>query len=223
MTHKLTLISIAQLTHDVYRLITSKPIGFSFAPGQATQLTLTKEGWRDEQRPFTFTSLPHTDALEFIIKSYPEHHGVTKQIPKLEPGDSVMIGDAWGAIEDRGPGTIIAGGAGITPFIAILRAKLYSKGSLEGYHLIFANKCKRDIILLDEFQTMPDLKTTFILSEENTNGIHHGYVDGDFLDRVVQDFSGTFYLCGPPEMEDTVYTVLTERGVNSTNFVKEDA
>ena len=29
--------------------------------------------------------------------------------------DHVLIGDPWGAIEYRGPGTFFAGGAGITP------------------------------------------------------------------------------------------------------------
>ncbi|WDR00201.1 hypothetical protein PSC71_05305 [Devosia sp. J2-20] len=31
------------------------------------------------------------------------------------------MGDAWGTIQYQEPGTFIAGGAGVTPFIAILR------------------------------------------------------------------------------------------------------
>ena len=95
-------------------------------------VALDKDGWRDEQRPFTFTGLPDADRLEFVIKSYPSHDGVTEQIADLKPGDSVLIEDPWGAIEDKGPGTFIAGGAGITPFIAILRARHAREGSLAG-------------------------------------------------------------------------------------------
>jgi predicted ferric reductase len=40
---------------------------------------------------------------------------------KLKHGDELIIRDVWGAIEYKGEGVFIAGGAGVTPFIAILR------------------------------------------------------------------------------------------------------
>ena len=124
MTHTLTLQSISPVTHDTHHLVFDKPEGFSFTPGQAVDLSLDKDGWREEKRPFTFTSLPDEDTLQFVIKSYPEHDGVTEQIGKLQAGDKVLIEDPWGAIEDKGDGIFIAGGAGVTPFISILRKKL---------------------------------------------------------------------------------------------------
>jgi predicted ferric reductase len=44
-----------------------------------------------------------------------------KRIRKLKHGDELIIRDVWGAIEYKGEGVFIAGGAGVTPFIAILR------------------------------------------------------------------------------------------------------
>jgi predicted ferric reductase len=43
-----------------------------------------------------------------------------KRIRKLKHGDELIIRDVWGAIEYKGEGVFIAGGAGVTPFIAIL-------------------------------------------------------------------------------------------------------
>jgi predicted ferric reductase len=43
------------------------------------------------------------------------------KIRKLKHGDELIIRDVWGAIEYKGEGVFIAGGAGVTPFIAILR------------------------------------------------------------------------------------------------------
>jgi ferredoxin-NADP reductase len=73
------------------------------------------------KRPFTFTSLNDNDYLEFIIKIYDSNDGVTRELGKLKQGDELLIHDVWGAIEYKGEGVFIAGGAGVTPFIAILR------------------------------------------------------------------------------------------------------
>ena len=51
---------------------------------------------------FTFTGLNDDPFLQFTIKGYPDHHGVTDQLHKLKPGDEIIIHDVWGAIEYRG-------------------------------------------------------------------------------------------------------------------------
>lgn len=81
-----------------------------------------------KKRPFTFTSLNDNSFLEFTIKIYNDHEGVTKQLGLLKTGDKLLIDDVWGAIEYKGPGYFIAGAAGLTPFIAILR-DLYQKNN----------------------------------------------------------------------------------------------
>lgn len=118
MSYKVQIKDIHQVTHDVKRFTVEKPEGFEFEPGQATELSINKESWRDEKRPFTFTSLNENPNLEFVIKIYPGHDGVTKQIGQLKEGDSFLIGDPWGTIQYKGQGVFLAGGAGVTPFIA---------------------------------------------------------------------------------------------------------
>src|SRR4051812_7295035 len=109
------------ITHDVKRFTVEKPRGCSFKAGQATDVSINKPEWKDEKHPFTFTSLNSWKELEFTIKIYREHNGMTNQLEKLQVGDELIIGDVWGAITYSGEGVFIAGGAGITPFIAILR------------------------------------------------------------------------------------------------------
>jgi len=108
---------------NVYLYVVDKPEGFTFRPVQAVD----QPGWSDDKHPFTITSLPDNPHLEFIIKSYPvaqnpKHEGMTEHLGRdIKVGDGVLFGDAWGVIEYQGPGVFIAGGAGITPFIEILR------------------------------------------------------------------------------------------------------
>ncbi|MEJ0029145.1 MAG: FAD-binding oxidoreductase [Bacteroidota bacterium] len=103
------------VTHNVRRFKLQKPAAVKFIPGQAADISINKEKWADEKRPFTFTGLTHWDHLEFTIKIYPDHHGVTEQLGLLKPGDEFIIHDVFGTINYKGDGVFIAGGAGITP------------------------------------------------------------------------------------------------------------
>ncbi|SHH94803.1 flavodoxin reductase [Marivita hallyeonensis] len=222
MTHVLTLQSIEPVTHDTYHLVFNKPDGYDFTPGQACDFALARDGWRDKQRPFTFTGLPTEPTLEFVIKSYPDHDGVTEQIAGLQMTDQVEISDAWGAIEDKGPGTFIAGGAGVTPFIAILKRRLQTHGTLEDCRLVFSNKTEKDIILRDTFTSMPGLQRDFIVTDEPDSEFHGKRIDKAYLKGLVEEMDGPFYICGPDQMVTDISDTLKELGVREDRIVTED-
>jgi ferredoxin-NADP reductase len=113
--------SVGNVTHNVLKITTKKPEQYAFTSGQATEVSINKSGWKSKKRPFTFTCLPVDDYLEFTIKTYPTHKGVTDQLLKLKKGDTLILHDVFGAIRYKGEGVFIAGGAGITPFISIFR------------------------------------------------------------------------------------------------------
>lgn len=117
----LEIEKIEKVTHNVLRFTLEDSDQVEFTPGQATEIAIDKDGWRDKGHPFTFTSLPWEDHLEFTIKIYPEHEGVTNELAKLQPGDQLILKSIFGAIHYKGDGTFIAGGAGVTPFISIIR------------------------------------------------------------------------------------------------------
>ncbi|HSH50414.1 MAG TPA: FAD-binding oxidoreductase, partial [Bacteroidales bacterium] len=121
MEHTVKILKTENITHDVKHFVLEKPEGYSFESGQATALSINKKGYENEKRPFTFTSLNSDPHLELIIKIYDDHNGVTKKLGKLQESDELIIGAPWGTINYKGSGYFIAGGAGITPFIAILR------------------------------------------------------------------------------------------------------
>ncbi len=134
--HILKIISTEPVTHNVKHFRVEKPESYHFTPGQATEVAVNKPEWKNERRPFTFTSLNEWDHLEFTIKIYPERNGVTNQLGMLKAGDELLLHDVWGAIHYKGEGTFIAGGAGVTPFIAIFR-QLRKDKKLGNNKLIF--------------------------------------------------------------------------------------
>jgi ferredoxin-NADP reductase len=114
--HKVRILSIKEVTHDVKSFTIERPANYSFVPGQATEVSINKPDWKNEKRPFTFTSLKDAPHLEFVIKGYPDHKGVTAELHKLTVGDELLIHDVWGAISYKGKGVFIAAGAGVTPY-----------------------------------------------------------------------------------------------------------
>ena len=223
MPHTIKILEVEEVTHDVKKFTLEKPDGYTFTPGQATEVSIDKEGWREEKRPFTFTSLNEDEHLEFVIKIYPDHNGVTEQIGELKKGDSFIIGDAWGAIQYKGEGVYLAGGAGVTPFISILR-DLNKKGEIGRNTLIFSNTTDRDIILQEEFEEMLGDQCINVITDEPTEDhiFLDGYIDKEFLDSHIDDFSQPFYVCGPDPFNKSMIRHLKELGADPDALVFEE-
>jgi len=218
--HLVKIKSIEHITHDVLQIITEKPQKYNFTPGQATEVAINKKGWKDKKRPFTFTSLPVNDFLQFTIKTYPAHKGVTNELLQLKKDDVLILHDVFGAIAYKGEGVFIAGGAGVTPFICIFRY-LQSKNEIDDNKLIFANKTKEDIILADEFKELLGKNFINILSDEKTDEYAQGQITESFLKANISDFGQQFYLCGPPPMMEAVQKQLSNLGISKESITVE--
>jgi ferredoxin-NADP reductase len=218
--HVVKIIEATNVTHNVKRFKLTKPENYVFKPGQATDIVINSPQWKAERRPFTFTSLNEWSNLEFTIKIYSDHEGVTNQLGNLKAGDELILHDIWGAINYKGEGVFIAGGAGITPFIAIFR-QLQKDGKLGNNKLIFSNRTSKDIILKEEFEKM--LGDNFIntLTEEKSEDYDNRKIDESYLKEKVNNFSQYFYICGPDPMIESISDQLLKLGVKEDRIVKE--
>jgi ferredoxin-NADP reductase len=218
--HIVKIKSINKVTHDVIRIVTEKPAGYQFTPGQATEIAINKDKWKEERTPFTFTCLPSDDYLEFTIKTYPSHKGVTNELLQLKVNDELILHEVFGAISYKGEGVFIAGGAGVTPFISIFKY-LKQKNEIGKNVLVFANKSKADIILEKEFTDLLGHAFINILSDEKLDGYHYGRINEDFLKTIIKDFHQKFYICGPPPMMDAILKQLEKLGVGENAMTIE--
>jgi len=215
MEHIVRIIAIHDVTHNVKSFKIEKPANYVFTPGHATDVSINKKGWEKETRPFTFTSLNEDTNLEFTIKGYKDHNGVTNQLHLLKAGDELIIRDVWGAISYKGEGYFIAGGAGITPFIAILR-QLKKDNKIQGNKLFFSNKTTADIILKDELVSMLGKDAVFICTDEDKR-----HIDANFIKKEVPDFTKHFYVCGPDKMITDINNILTAMDASPDTVVFE--
>jgi ferredoxin-NADP reductase len=140
--HIVKIQSVEKITHDVLKIVIEKPKQYHFTPVQATDISINKEGLRDVKNPFTFTSLPEENHLEFIIKTYPSRQVETNELLHLKTSDELILQEIFGAIHYKGEGVFIAGGTGVTPFISIFR-DLKSKNEIGNNTLIFEEEFKK--------------------------------------------------------------------------------
>jgi len=218
--HPVKINSIQLINHDVLRIATDKPEKFTYQPGQATGVLINKPNSDAEKSPFTFTSLATDEDLEFTIKTYPKREGMTSKLLELKRGDELILHEVFGTITYQGEGVFIAGGAGVTPFVAIFR-QLKAEGKLGKNLLIVANKKEHDIILAREFKKMLGDKFINILSEETSNGYAHGRISTDFLKKYITPATKHVYVCGPPQMVTDMVKKLQDIGVNKEAIVTE--
>jgi ferredoxin-NADP reductase len=214
------ILSVTPVTHNVNRYRFEKPEGYEFTPGQATDVSINKEEWKNETRPFTFTCLNEDPYLEFTIKSYTDHNGVTNELAKLKEGDELIIRDVWGAIAYKGGGYFIAGGAGITPFISILR-QLRKENKLNDNKLFFSNQTSADIILKDELDEMLKQNVHYTTTREKDSIYDHRYINEEFLKTEITDFKKQFYICGPDKMVSDITAILQELNVETESVIFE--
>ncbi|MGF7233122.1 FAD-binding oxidoreductase [Arachidicoccus sp.] len=220
MKQAVKIISKKYLTHDVLRIMTEKPVGLAFEAGQAVDISINKKGLEEELRSFTFTSLPEDDYLEFTIKTYPSHGGITQQLLSLAEGDELFVHDVYGDIIYKGEGIFIAGGAGVTPFIAILK-QLEKQNEVGANKLIFANKTKADIILEEHFHKLLGKNFINILSSQQYDGYLQGYISAELIKKHINGDGQYYYLCGPEPMMQAVEGHLTSLGIADQFIVKE--
>lgn len=215
-----TLLMSEFVTHDVKRFILSKPDGFSFEPGQGVELTINHEKWKTEARPFTPTNFVDDCVIEFTIKCYAEHQGVTHALHQLPAGAELLLSEPFGTISYQGPGVFIAAGAGITPFIAILRARARA-ADLERNSLLFSNKTAADIIYEKELRHYLGERCILTCTDEQAAGYAHRLIDKNFLAEKIDDFKQPFYVCGPPGFMTAVNGALKDLGADPQSLIFE--
>ncbi|MEO8148376.1 MAG: FAD-binding oxidoreductase [Bacteroidia bacterium] len=214
------VLETSYITHDVKRFVLEKPPGCDFIPGQSINISINLPEWKDQLRPFTFTSLPEDNYLEFMIKIYLKHNGVTNKLDSINADDELILHDIFGVIQYKSEGVFIAAGSGITPFISIFR-NLYKNKRIKGNTLIYSNKTADDVMMEEELQSMLGNNFIKVFTRQNVIGFIDRRIDRDFLIDTIIDFNQHFYICGPDDFVKNINTLLLKLGASAEYIVIE--
>ncbi len=214
---------IEQETPDVKRFLLDGP-RIRFTPGQFAMVKLDPEA---EGKPFTYANAPG-ERVELAVKRMDEE-GFTARLHELREGDSLLLEGPEEAElefdEETEKTAFIAGGSGITPFIAALR-HAEKRGSEQRFLLLYSNRTEKDILYEEELERLSkelDLTVVHTLTQEETEDAAAGRVDEELIrSHTARPSEYQWYLCGPQGLVEDMRSLLTQLGVLEERIRSEE-
>lgn len=173
------------------------------------------------------TPPPKTDLPPGIMSSY---------IFNLKPGDDVVISGPYGeffAKKTDAEMIFIGGGAGMAPMRSHLYDQFKRINTDRKVSFWYGARSLREAFYVDEFDKIQAENENFswhlALSEpqeeDNWDG-PTGFIHQVLLENYLKDHPSPedceFYICGPPMMNDAVFKMLDELGVEPENIAFDD-
>ncbi|WP_291209344.1 ferric reductase-like transmembrane domain-containing protein [Hyphomonas sp.] len=189
-------------------------------PGHAAgQFAFLKFEGAERAHPFTISSgWAKTGRLAFSIKGLGDY---TRRLPALvKVGQAITVEGPYGRFDfgsTRGSQLWIAGGVGITPFIARMEA-LAIAGQQQDVDLIYSTGAP-DEGFIDEVHSAVGL--TGVRLHVVDTGLE-GFVDLAKIALWVPDWRGAdVWFCGPAKFGDSLYEAMIANGLPADRFHRE--
>jgi ferredoxin-NADP reductase len=201
-----------------------------FMAGQYINLFVEIDGVLTS-RPYTISSPPGEPWYDLTVRKK-ENGFVSPYLhERVGPGDTFVSTVPSGhfyyhPIVDSAHLVFLAGGAGITPFISILREVTEKRQPLK-IHVIYGSRFPSDIIFKQELEEMAsqhqNIEVDFVISESSAEWDgHRGFLDKEMLSSLIGTVEGkSFYMCGPAPMYDLCEKALISLGAPMRRIKKE--
>ena len=161
---------------------------------------------------------------------------MSSYIFNLRPGDKVKISGPFGDffIKDTDTEMVyIGGGAGMAPLRSHIFELLKNRNSKRKISYWYGARSRREIFYEEDFRQLEKEYPNFSfhialsapLSEDSWDG-YVGFIHKVLLDNYLSKHSNCedieYYLCGPPMMNDAVFKMLDDLGVDKDNIAFDD-
>jgi ferredoxin-NADP reductase len=189
--------------------------------GQHVDVRLTAEDGYSAQRSYSIASAPSGDRLELTVQRLADGEVSPYLTDVVEPGDPLELRGpiggwfAWppGATE---PLLLIAGGSGIVPLMAMIRAHAASGGEVP-VRLIYSVRTPADVIYapeLSERAMVSPLAVTFLHTRAAPPGERTGRINADVLAAAAfpPDDKPATFVCGPTGFVEAAANLLVGAG-----------
>ena len=203
---------------------TTEAFPFKFSPGQYIALA----GIRN----YTISSSPQAKSyIEVTIKREEGGFFSTYMHDHLTIGDKIGFRGPFGQFTFTGDEAknlvLIAGGVGVTPFLAMIR-HLTASAWQGAVTLFYSVREPSEVIRADELALLvdahPNLKVRFFFSQEGPEGLNHpiGRMEASALQGLGPIAEAArVYLCGPVAMMRDVTRMLSDFGVPPASIIVE--
>ena len=219
------VLSVKEETPNITTLVMEKP-DIQYVPGQYAFISLKfGEKW-EAWHPFSLTSINSEPHLSMTIKGLGDF---TNRVREVKKGDHVKIDAVYGSFSPHmlrdNRYIMIAGGIGVTPIYGILK-ELRGRSEPPDVFLFYSVHHETDILFkkdLDEwFDSIPNWQLFYVCtSQPDWPGIKGRLTADRIYSLCENDIKGSFFLCGPVSMVNTIISFLKSRGVPRRKIKRE--
>ncbi len=224
--HEARLVRRETVAEGTVAFYFSKPLGFRHQAGQSLLMTLINPPETDSEgdsRTFTIASAPHE--TELMIATRMRDTAFKRVLNAAPTGTTVRIDGPNGEMvlhdDAARPAVFLAGGIGITPFLAMARHAAKERLPHRLY-LFYSNRRPEDAAFLPELQKMEQLNPNYhliaIMAEPEKSAQRWpgetGFIRREMLERHLTGIaSPMYYFAGPPPMTMAMRKMLEEIGI----------
>jgi ferredoxin-NADP reductase len=199
--------------------------------GQHVDVRLTAEDGYQAQRSYSIASAPIENRIELTVERLDDGEVSPYLTEELRPGDRIELRGPVGGYfvwepAQGGPLLLVAGGSGVVPLMAMIRARA-SFGSEAETRLLFSSRSLDDVIYRDELERLggDGLRVVHTLTRSQPPG-WAGYarrVDAQMLAEVGPSPAERphVYVCGPTPFVEAVAEALVQLGHEPRNVKTE--
>jgi ferredoxin-NADP reductase len=222
-----TVAEVIVETPHAKTLVLDVPGWPGHAAGQHVDVRLTSEDGYQAQRSYSIASEPTRSTLSITIERLDDGEVSPYLTDALGVGDRIELRGPIGGYfvwepTLAGPLFLVAGGSGIVPLMAMLRARASAAPALRAAApatLLYSSRGWDDVIYREELARLadePDVRVIHTLTRTRPPG-WTGFtrrIDADMLTEVAPDPSTHphIYICGPTALVESVAQILVDLG-----------
>lgn len=217
------------ITSFLFRPVDQAPV-MAFKPGQYIGLQVRPEGFEHQEiRQYSLSSAPQPDVYRISVKREPDGKVSNYLHDRLQPGDKINLmppaGDFFLSADSQTPVTLISGGVGLTPMLAMLESLTCHKAQVNWLHAAEDGKQhafhQHVQLLCNTHEHMNS--TVWYRQPSDTDRRQERYnFDGlmnlTAVQEQLQNPKMEFYFCGPVGFMQSVARQLINLGVDTSRL-----
>ncbi|NKE61131.1 oxidoreductase [Lentzea sp. PSKA42] len=193
-------------------------------PGQHVDVRLTAEDGYSVQRSYSISSAPDGNRVELAVQRVVDGEVSPYLCDVLSVGDKIELRGPVGGWfvwrpADQAPVTLVAGGSGIAPLMAMVRTRA-SEGSRVPFRLVYSVRTPDDVLFADELRRRArddaGLDVRLVYTRQTPEGSPEppGRLGVATLNTYgwPAEFTPNCFVCGPTGFVETVSDILVALG-----------
>jgi ferredoxin-NADP reductase len=218
-----TVAAVREETPTARTIVLDVPGWPGHQAGQHVDVRLTAPDGYSAQRSYSIASPPGGTGLELTVQRLADGEVSPYLTEVLAPGDPLELRGPIGGwfvwrAEDTGPVLLVAGGSGVVPLMAMIRARALS-GSRTPFRLVYSVREPETALYASELaeraRTDAGLEVTYVYTRSTPAGwrMPAGRINADILTAGQAALPGlSVFVCGPTGFVEAAADLLVDAG-----------